>query len=340
MAESTVIVVRALLVLHVAVLIGCTLLLVVYRQHVVIVTAQPVFLWIILFGAAVSSASIFLVSVEAEGWFCMGAVWLYGCGSMLMYAGLVCKMAKVGKVFSSPYALTPHESKKLSTRHNLIFIAAMMGVEVVLLLSWTLVSPMSFNMDAWESKGGLVLRGSCYSQNDLPFVFMLAAWHLVVLLYAFKIAVQTSHIHSAFSEGKYIRIAIFNGLQLTAIAILVLFFSKEPAISMLMRAGAVALHDVALLVVLFGPKLQMIWYGTVSEGSQGGELLKNLEAKRAIRPAAASDKAAARGDIGSSSAGVMTGSSGPVSPYIGIQPSAPVLFEQLLPANELLSGQS
>jgi hypothetical protein len=324
-AESTVIVVRVFLVLHVAVLIACTLLLVVYRQHVVIVTAQPVFLWIILFGAAVSSASIFLFSVEAEGWFCMGSVWLYGCGSMLMYAGLVCKMSKISKVFNTPYALTRSQAKRLSTQRNLIFIAAMMGVEVVLLLSWTLVSPMSFNMD-WINlpKGGLVLRGSCYSQNDLPFVFALAAWHLVVLLYAFKIAVQTSHIHSAFSEGKYIRIAIFNGLQLTGIAILVLFFSKEPAIAMLMRAGAVALHDVALLVVLFGPKLQMIWYGTVSEGSQGSELLKNLEAKRAIQPAAASDKAAPRSDNGSSSAGVMTGSSGHMSPYIGLEPSAPV----------------
>ncbi len=51
-----------------------------------------------------------------------------------MYAGPVCKMAKIGEVFSSPHALTPREARMLSTRRNLIFIAAMLGIEVVLLL--------------------------------------------------------------------------------------------------------------------------------------------------------------------------------------------------------------
>jgi hypothetical protein len=317
-AESTVAVVRVFWALQLFVMLACALVLVVYRRNVVIVSAQPVLLWVILIGAAVSSASILLFSVEAEGWFCMGTVWLYGCGSMLMYAGLVCKMAKIGKVFGSPYALTPREARAMSPLHNLIFVAAMLSIEVVLLLSWTLVSPMSFNYDLIGApNGGLVMRGSCYSGNDLPFVFALAAWHLVVLLYAFKVAVQTSHIHSAFSEGKYIRIAVFNGLQLTAIASLVLYFSKEPAISMLMRAGSVALHDVALLLILFGPKLQMIWYGSDSEGSQGGELLKNLESKRAIKPVASPNKSTAAGSGDISSADVDTGSSASPSPSAG-----------------------
>jgi hypothetical protein len=73
------------------------------------------------------------------------------------------------------------------------------------------------------------------------------------------------------------------------IATLVLFFTKEPAISMLMRAGAVALHDVALLVILFGTKLQMIWWGSESEGSQGSELFKNIESKSARKVADNSD---------------------------------------------------
>ena len=298
---STVTVVRVFWLAQVVLILACALLLVVYRQHVVIMTAQPAFLWIILFGAAVSSVSVLLFSVEDAGWSCMGTVWLYGCGSMLMYAGLVCKMAKVGKVFKSVYALSAREARLLSMRRNLLFIAAMMGVEVALLLSWTLVSPMTYNLDlAVTPDGNYVLRGSCYSRHDQPFVFSLAAWHLVVLLYALKIAVQTSHIHSVFSEGKYIRIAIFNGLQLTAIATLVLYFTKEPAISMLMRAGAVALHDVALLVILFGTKLQMIWWGSESEGSQGSELFKKIEGDSQARKIADSSAVFSKTKKGSS----------------------------------------
>jgi hypothetical protein len=84
---------------------------------------------------------------------------------------------------------------------------------------------------------------------------------------------------------------------------------------MLKRAGAVALHDVALLVVLFGPKLQMIWYGSGPEGAQGSELLKNLEAKSAIKPA---QPATSRSGQLRASAGVMTSFSGPMSPYVGL----------------------
>jgi endonuclease I len=298
---STVTVVRVFWLVQVVLILACALLLVVYRRHVVVMTAQPAFLWIILFGAAVSSVSVLLFSVEDAGWSCMGTVWLYGCGSMLMYAGLVCKMAKVGKVFKSVYALSARDARLLSMRRNLLFIAAMMGVEVALLLSWTLVSPMTYNLDLAVTPDGIyVLRGSCYSRHDQPFVFSLAAWHLVVLLYALKIAVQTSHIHSVFSEGKYIRIAIFNGLQLTAIATLVLFFTKEPAISMLMRAGAVALHDVALLVILFGTKLQMIWWGSESEGSQGSELFKKIEGDSQARKIADSSTGFSKPKKGSS----------------------------------------
>jgi hypothetical protein len=210
----------------------------------------------------------------------MAQVWCFGIGFALMYAALVVKMRKIKLVFESKTYMTQRSLRRVSPLRNFAVVAAIVLGEAAILAAWTLESPLVVKRVTFiGSEGRPLSKSSCVGRNDLPFILLTAGYHLVVLLYALRIAMQTSQLHTAFSEGKYLRIAIWNGLQFTLIAGIVLFFTNETGTAMLVRGGAVTLHDVTFLLLLFGPKLQMILFGSQTEGGEGSEVMRDLEAR-------------------------------------------------------------
>ena len=172
--------------------------------------------------------------------------------------------------------MSKEQVQRIAPQRLLRIVGVVVGIEILLLTLWQAISPMHLN----DVAVGSILHKSCSSDNDAPFLAMLACYHVLLLVYALRIAIKTSRLHTAFSEGKYIRVAIFNGLQFSSISILVLYFTNEAGTANLIRAGAVALHDISLLVFIFGPKLQMIIYGTERENSSvgiGSDVINDME---------------------------------------------------------------
>jgi hypothetical protein len=258
----------------------CTAITVLFRRHLVMRSAQPTLMAVVLSGAALSSLSILFIAQYDSGDACMAQVWCFGIGFALMYGALVVKMRKIKLVFESKTALTQRSLRRVSPLRNFAVVAVIVLGEGAILAAWTLESPLVVTRVTFiGSEGRPLSKSSCVGRNDLPFILLTAGYHLVVLLYALRIAMQTSKLHTAFSEGKYLRIAIWNGLQFLIIASIVLFFTNETGTAMLVRGGAVTLHDITFLMLIFGPKLQMILFGSQTEGGEGSEVIRDLEAR-------------------------------------------------------------
>lgn len=270
-----------------------TLLVVLFRKHPVIVVAQPVFCAMVLAGVALSSISILLFTVDgdvddeteqsSEVWTsadtaCMASVWFFGIGFVLMYSALLVKMKKILYIFNMKYEMGSSSRKKMSVRQNVKLVLGLVAIEVIILLAWTITSPLRYSYTVVNSyqQGDFQVnlnRGLCSSELDVQFLVALASYHIALLAYSMYVAIKTTNIHTAFSEGKYIRFAVYNGLQFSLLAIPILYLTNEASTAMFIRAVAIGLHDAAFLGFLFGPKLLMIIRGTDSEAGDGKEII-------------------------------------------------------------------
>ena len=258
----------------------CSAIAALFRRHLVMRSAQPALMAVVLAGAALSSFSLLFIAQYDSSDACMAQVWCFGVGFALMYGALVVKMRKIKLIFESKTMLTQRSLRHVSPQRNFAVVAAIVLGESAILAAWTLESPLVVTRVTFIGAEGRPLsKSSCAGRNDLPFALLLAGYHLTVLLYALWIAMKTSKLHTAFSEGKYMRIAIWNGLQFLVIASIVLYFTNETGTAMLVRAGAVTLHDITFLILIFGPKLQMILFGSQTENGEGSEVIRDLEAR-------------------------------------------------------------
>lgn len=273
-------------------------IVVVFRKHPVIRVAQPVFCAMVLAGVALSSVSILLFTVDGgvdnlqeeedsmDVWTradtaCMASVWFFGIGFMLMYSALLVKMNKILLIFNMEYAMGAAGRAKVSVRRNVKLVLGLVAVEVAILLAWTISSPLRYTYTVVNTiqRGNISVelkRGTCSSDN-LSLFAILAAYHIAILAYCMRVALKTSNIHTAFSEGKYVRFAVYNGLQFSLIAIPMLYLTNDASTAMFLRAAAIGLHDAAFLGLLFGPKLLMIIRGVGTENGQGKDIMIRAE---------------------------------------------------------------
>ncbi len=301
-----------------------TIVVVKWKTHPVIQAAQPKFCLMIIFGAVLSGSSIPFFVVDDSGGelagptggnsaadvACMASVWFFGVGFILMYAALLIKMITVDTVFSLTYTMTASTKKKISARENTKKIMIIVVVEVWLLLMWSVISPLKYYRVAVIDPGtnlSTFSRGYCASEHDTVFLAVVGAYHLLVLMFALRIAIRTTRLHSAFSEGKYMRYSVANGLQFSLLAIPMIAVTQDANTALLMRTGAVALHDIGLLVLLFYPKFSMIMWGLGSngDGNEGKEMINGFVDKYEVNKSSGTGSS-----VGSSSSKSGTGVSG------------------------------
>lgn len=275
---------------------ACALFLVYARRHPVLRAAQPPFLGLIVLGSAISSMSVFFFSQNSflsPDFACMAGIWTFGVGFVLMYGALLVKMNRIRFLFGLQTYLKPSDRSRLSNHRNLALVGIVILVECAILLAWQLTNPLTFNykpvIDPY-TKQVKFQQAVCSSQYDIEFAAGLGAYHLVVLIYSAWLANKTSKLHIAYSEGKHIRFSVLNGLQFSVIAIPILYLNTDVSISMLLRSGVIALHDLSLLFLVFGPKIWMVYFGLDENENSGKDILqRQLESKKHTNSAASSN---------------------------------------------------
>lgn len=135
---------------------------------------------------------------------CLVRIWLHGVGipSVLIFATLMVKMARVYYIFSSPANL------RFSSNAALCFYVLIIMIPAVVVLSlWTVDAATSGKLANTETTKGLV---RCISQNSFIWVCILFVYFIILVSLLIFVAVATRKVrYSNFKDTKKVNVLIF-----------------------------------------------------------------------------------------------------------------------------------
>lgn len=152
------------------------------------------------------------------------------------------------------------------TQDVLVPFVVLMTINVIVLLCWTLLAPLTFSRmpssgtDNWN-RVYKSYYGTCTSNTDgcggaLPYVIILVVVNCTAVVIANIQAYQARNIHTEFSESRYIAIATASMLQAFLIGIPVLALVREnPQATFIILSIIIFVTCAAILLLLFLPKI-------------------------------------------------------------------------------------
>ena len=95
----------------------------------------------------------------------------------------------------------------------MVMVAAIAAVDGIILIAWTIDSPMVYARHVLETdQYGNPIRsvGNCTSDGAMTYVGAIVALHCCLLTWGCQLAYKARNVGTAFSESKYITIAILS----------------------------------------------------------------------------------------------------------------------------------
>jgi gamma-aminobutyric acid type B receptor len=179
-----------------------------HRDHRVVKAAQPICLYMICVGAALSASTIFTESFdESFGWSeqqlsraCMASVWLFSSGYIIIYGALFAKLWRINRVLQ--FSRRKIEVKPVALPSFLLVLTTL-----ITLCIWTAVDPLHWQRRVIDDVTGESIA-HCDADNILMFAVPLFFVMLVHALLAEWMAWMTKDIDEEFSESMCIFIMI------------------------------------------------------------------------------------------------------------------------------------
>jgi hypothetical protein len=191
----------------------------VRRKHRVLRAAQPEFLYLIAFGAAVQASSIVAISNdESYGWStealsraCVASAWLLPFGTLIIYGSLFTKLWRVNKVlqFSRRRVLIRHVAGPMVV----VFLAALLVLSL-----WTGLDPLWWERVEIDDVTGESI-GNCTCNNFLPFIIPLIFLVLIPACSTAFMAWKTIDVDDQYAESKWIFILFLLQLEVVIVSV-------------------------------------------------------------------------------------------------------------------------
>ncbi|KAL9185610.1 hypothetical protein ACHAXT_003387 [Thalassiosira profunda] len=278
-----------------------------YRKRTAVKSAQPVFLGLVLIGAAVLCSSIVPMSFETSYRYlehpltgeltdmpnpdvrgvdaaCMAVPWLVVLGFVISYSALFAKTWRIKKVYDSARAM---RRVTIHPKDVAFIMGLLLSAAVAILLTWQLVAPLKWEREVTavnELGEATESVGRCRSDGALPFLIVVAVFIFGCLIFALYLSYVTRNIPSDFNEGKWVTASILSIFQLLllAVPVLVIVFNVSSDAYYFVRAAIVFLIGAAVTSFIFGPKLYAL-HVTVRTDSQTGDKIRSYNWSRQTR---------------------------------------------------------
>lgn len=210
----------------------------VYRRRRIVKAAQPQFLYLLIFGAALSSLSILGITSDEDlgytadqlGRHCMSIVWLASLGHIFTYGALFTKVSvsnvrKLLEKFLSLFSFNMTNFKlwrvnqvlqfsrrQIKTSHVAWPAAMLMFAAVTILTVWQIVDPLRWvRVELDEATGESI--GQCDSETMRYFIIPLATVMIIPSLLTCLMAWKTRDVDDRFSEHSWIFTLVVIQLQ-------------------------------------------------------------------------------------------------------------------------------
>ncbi|CAB9517862.1 acid type B receptor subunit 2 [Seminavis robusta] len=247
-----------------------------YRRKVRVVrVAQPRFLIMIAVGVLIMASCMIPLGMDDGGGahadcfdgdvqlgerctaICMSVPWLGSIGFTITFSALYSKTRRVNKIFHSN---TAFGRVKVSERDVLVPFFVLLCLNVIILVAWTLIDPLTYirvanyGRDGWNRV--ISTYGVCSSEKMEHFLIPLAIVNMGVLLLANWQAYEARDIESEFAETKCISICMASMLQAMVTGIPVLFVVGDlPNAYYIVLVLLVFVISVVILGAIFVPKI-------------------------------------------------------------------------------------
>ncbi|CAB9500603.1 Metabotropic glutamate receptor 4 [Seminavis robusta] len=240
--------------------IGFTVWTFVNRNVKVVIASQPFYLMMVSVGTLILGSILIPLSMDDQHYSqqatdaaCMAQPWLGSIGFVTAFTALASKMRRIDQLLV------------LKTKDVLIPYMVMMGLNLVVLVCWTIMAPLKFvrkvddGTDPWNRV--VSSAGSCRVADDsiggaIPYILALAAINVAAVLNANVLAFRTRHMHTQYSESRWIGLIMLCLLQswLTGIPIIGLLY-EIPQAHYVVITLIVTFTSLAILLLIFVPKI-------------------------------------------------------------------------------------
>lgn len=240
---------------------------IVMRKERVVRASQPTFLAFVSFGCILMSAAIVPHTMEETtvqsdrglDIACMSAPWIYALGFVFTFAALLTKTYAVYKVFRKPdiHSVTGGPLDTFKT------LAVLLVVNVAILLSWTLVAPLTWVRVEGDSKDAFERStdswATCSPESGtkaLPFVVTWIVFNLGSLIFAIVLAYRGRDVETDHHENRYIAISMASILQAWAMGIPIMIVVRDsPQARFFVELGIIFVTCSAILLLVYVPKI-------------------------------------------------------------------------------------
>ena len=283
------------------------------RENMVIRASQPMFLLMILVGCVLSSCTIlamggtdndgkgglsdklYVIPGQAEGLAsplrthdqatatCMWVPALYSIGFVITFAALFAKVHRIDKIFNNKKL-----TKVTITAVDMIKpIILMLILDGAVLLLWSMDSEAKLiwirtvtESDQYNQAEASV--GMCSARDGsqaMIYVSIILVLHIITLIWGNILCYRARNVGTAFSESKYVFMAMVSNMQILVLGIPILVMVAEnPVTNYFIRAGIIFLNDIGVMLLIFVPKFQLVFFGSAEANSQATSMKSTMVA--------------------------------------------------------------
>jgi 7 transmembrane sweet-taste receptor of 3 GCPR len=133
------------------------------------------------------------------------------------------------------------------------------SLNFVVLLTWTLVSPLEWTRTPLESTDifdrAVASYGSCSNEDALPFYIVMVVINVGFLILANWWAFESRNIETEYRESRYIAVSLASVLQAWCMGVPIMIVVQEyPSAKFFVEAGIVFVTALAVLLLVYVPK--------------------------------------------------------------------------------------
>lgn len=173
---------------------------------------------------------------------------------LLVFVGTL--FGKIRRVYLLFRAAAHMQHATVSAKETILIIGAVLVVDITILTIWTLVDPLEWtrNILVMDQYGNpLESEGHCTCQHWVAFAGAIAGLHFLLMGVACYLCYVARDIPTAFSEGKYLTIAMISNLQIFVIGVPVLIIlGHESEAGIFVRSAIVWMNDFVVVTLIFG----------------------------------------------------------------------------------------
>jgi hypothetical protein len=230
----------------------------------VVQSSQPIFLYLILVGALLMSATILTLTIDNQHYStqtctvaCNLNIWFLATGFTLVFAALFSKSWRLNRIIKESTKL---ERARITVKDVLLPLVALLGANIAVLLSWTIHAHLKYvakihdGTDAWNRP--MSYYGVCDSEFSEYYASAMFLVAFCPLLMALIQAYETRTFRTAFNESSYIGIVTVCIIQAAVIGVLLFVLTRDqPRVMIPLISLIIFFVSMAILLFIFIPKI-------------------------------------------------------------------------------------